>query len=82
MQKRTNMFTANNYVVGNHSTAMLDSKMCNPPKDRGVGRLFDLGGVGGAQFKINTGHREWGWHRLKTWGGTCPRCLPPPFLRL
>ena len=31
MQKHTNMFTANKYVVGNHSNAMLDSRVLPPP---------------------------------------------------
>ena len=39
---------------------------------------FLIGGRGGgAQLLIySTGHIEWVWHRLKTWGGTCPRDPP------
>ena len=33
----------------------------------------------GVQFLIcSTGHMEWMWHRLRTWGGHVPPVPPPP----
>ena len=37
--------------------------------------------IGGTQYVINsicsTGHIEWAWHRLKTWGGGGGGHVPP-----
>lgn len=43
-------------------------------------RRHTKGFLMGVQFLIcSTGHMEWMWHRLRTWGGgMCPRCPPLP----